>query len=257
MQLVHLPGREVIMDALRIPPSVSFAFEQVVSKVCYEAKVDYDDRPFMSRELQHLESFWRRETEKGLSTDDAQEQALAAFGSVEDVARKLRQPLWRRLLLFESYRAERYIVFLCIGVIVGFFFSALLIWRTAPKRLDFVTFFKPIGYMLNPIYALIALFLVRWRPKIKNCILRYLALLRFIIAPIVVTGLLNVILTPIKGARFIIYEGIEFEFGSIICATWYIMLVPLGLVAAACYISELFGLPQRHKRAQAKLRTRL
>ena len=243
------------MDNLRVPPAVSFAFEQVVSKVCFESKVDYDDRPFMARELQnHLESFWRRETEKGLSTDDAQEQALAAFGSVEDVARRLRQPLWRRIMFFESYRAERFIVFLCIAVVHGFFCyindSVYKLTRTPADSNGYAA----LGYIINPIEATAALLILQWKPK--NRFLRLLAWVRFIPSPLIFTQLIFMFVAPIIRFKYLLYAGIRTGRWDIYSCTVFTILIPLGSIAVACFCSELLRRPQRHQRAQAKLRAK-
>jgi len=246
------------MDDFRVPPAASFAFEQIVSKVCDAAKVDYNERPYVARELQnHLESFWRREIENGLSTDDAQQQALASFGRVEDVARNLRQPLWKRLLFFERYRAERFITFLCIGVAIGFFISIIDIVYNDSKIPNDPEDFGAIGFMLNPVFAITALFIVRWKPKTPNRLLRLLAWSRFIVSPLVATGLLAVLFAPIRGMRMMIHAGLEASPEEIFVFTCFVFLTPMGVLAAACYISELLGLPRRRMRMKSALRAKM
>ena len=54
------------MSELRIPPAVSFTFEKLISAICEMAKIDYDDRPYATRELlSQLESRWRKEIARG------------------------------------------------------------------------------------------------------------------------------------------------------------------------------------------------
>ena len=236
------------MDLCRVPPAVSFAFEQVVSKICDEAKVDYDERAFVARELQnHLESFWRREIEAGLSTEDAQGRALACFGQVRDVARNLRKPLWRRLLLFERYRAERFITFLSVSFAMEFLVAMIDIGSVGTKSINELKSFIPVGYMLNPFFALGALFSVRWKPKVNNRLIRALALVRFLPLPLIFTALIADLYGPIRGIRMMVHAGLESCFADCFLLGCFILLIPLGIVAASCFISELLGLPKRCK----------
>ena len=237
------------MDDLRIPPAVTFAFEQIVSRVCDEAKVDYGERPFVARELNnHLQDLWRRGIEASMSTDDAQAAAIVSFGRLEDVARSLRQPFWRRLLFYERYQAARYIVFLVMGTIINYACAVnVMDGQKTTENARMVA----LGYTLNPAFATMSLLAIRWTPR--NLILKILAVPRYLLFAVVLTGLFNVVVTPgmmcfgdLKAEGF--YRFISDPIGCVI----FVLGILGGWIAAACFVSELFGLAQRSARKRVR-----
>jgi len=92
----HLPPGTLILMASdsRIPPGVTLAFEKAATQICNDAKLDYDEWPLRAYEtVTHLQERWRDGILKGLSTDEAERQALNAFGKLSAVARSLRKPV--------------------------------------------------------------------------------------------------------------------------------------------------------------------
>ena len=232
----------------RVPPSVSFAFEQIVSKVCNEAKVDHDERPFMARELQnHLESYWRREIERDASTDQAQEMALAAFGSVSNVARRLRQPLWKRLLLFERYRAERAILLLSVSIAIGPMCGINELIRQNVENPGNQMAFMIVGTIMNPVLGFLATMLVQWKSHSKYMVIRILWFSRFIFSPLIFSSLFGIILLP-SSTLFDLIVHKDVNRAYYLFAIGLAALIPLSFIATSCLISELFSLPQRYKR---------
>lgn len=237
------------MDTIRIPPAVAFVFEQYASKICDEAKVDYEERPFIARELQnHLNHFWKRAIADGKSTDDAETAAIVAFGNVENVARSIRQPYWKRLLFFERCRAARFIWFMIVGAVINFFCTVVAI---DPNKTHQISNWVALGYMLNPIYAIISLLVIKWKPK--TTFLKIAFSIRYLLFFCVFTGVLNVFLVPAIYLFRSLHEpspanwNWQADLFLNLCLT---ILVILGWIAGFCFLSELFSWPRKYARKQ-------
>jgi len=104
------------MDDLRIPPSVSFHFEQVVALAGDHAKLDPTEWAIRSRELMgQLEYRWREGIESGLSTEEAQQRALDLFGEPAEVGKRFQKKWESNLLFSNGWRLFRIIVFLLVA----------------------------------------------------------------------------------------------------------------------------------------------
>ena len=108
-------------DELRVPPSVTMAFEGAATQICNDAKLDYDEWPLRAYEtVTHLQERWRKCIQDGMGTDEAERQALRSFGDFSVVARSHRKPWHVRMLIHQRCRADRFFFFLAAYV----FFSS-------------------------------------------------------------------------------------------------------------------------------------
>ena len=99
-------------DELRVPPSVTMAFEGAATQICNDAKLDYDEWPLRAYEtVTHLQERWRKCIQDGMGTDEAERQALRSFGDFSVVARSHRKPWHVRMLIHQRCRADRFFFF--------------------------------------------------------------------------------------------------------------------------------------------------
>jgi hypothetical protein len=109
----------------RVPPAISYRFQQFVESICEKANIDYEDRQARSWEwrLRLEELFWRFEA-KG-SDDEAAEAAQHAFGKPEEIIRSLKGGFkgWlRRLLTYARYRTMRFILIVLAAQMVEYLY---------------------------------------------------------------------------------------------------------------------------------------
>ena len=231
---------------LRVPPAVTVGFERLALSICEEAKLDFAEWASKTHELVgHLQELWREGVELGLNTDASEARALDAFGTVEQVGRSLRLPWFRRYMLFERYRGQRYAAYLCGATLCAYAgVGRLVIENEQHYSVGSVGFFYLLATSLNGAVCLAALLLVKWQPAIQSSIIRAFFAGRWIVAPMIVLGLLNVtVFELIFLPSQIVYaiRDVSNLPGLVFDATASV----LGLLGAACYISELLSIPQR------------
>lgn len=236
----------------RVPPAVSLNFERLVLDVCNRARLDFDDWPLEARELlNHLENRWREGIEMGLSTGAAEERAVALFGDVKQVARSLRAPWLRRMLFYRRYRAERYFAILASVVINAWMCLAIiLIELTASgtaQSLNARNLFGILSASTQGITCLFCIRAIRWTPETACVWLRRLLSLRYLLGVIVLSTFVNLPVTP-----FVCWYGFPWSnpFGWVDAGflAMHLGMAPLGLLAAACILSETLGWPENKQR---------
>lgn len=89
-------------------PGLRHDFEAFSNRVCWEAQVDSSRRFETSANIvNHLEQSWAEAFEGGFSEREAAACAFRMFGDEKGAADFLRQPFWKRLLLYDDYRINR------------------------------------------------------------------------------------------------------------------------------------------------------
>ncbi len=97
-----------------VSPEIRLRFEEFVSRICDEGKVEARERPCKIREwTNRLERLFRENIADGRATDEeGADSAIEAFGSVENISKTLRgglRGLWHRLLYYSNYSTHRLI----------------------------------------------------------------------------------------------------------------------------------------------------
>lgn len=232
------------MSDLRVPPAVSLAFERVVADVCHRAKLETEEWPLRAHELlNHLQDRWREGIEAGLGTDAAQERALQMFGKPETVARRMREPWWKRLLLQRRCRLHRNLIFItassvCQGLSAAFTNN----FEGTPVNTGTFT----AGMFLNGLLALGSAWVIAWKPSATNLLLRGVLALRHVVWLLVLSGLLNILLIP----PLMLWQAFGLKKLPDMPAGWVCAAVAAGFYAwlgAACLISECLNLAGRRR----------
>jgi hypothetical protein len=241
-------------NEVRVPPGVTFDFERLAVAICEEAKLDYEQwAPQVHELVTHLQERWREGVEQGLNTDDAESRALELFGSKTQVARSLRASWIRRFLTFQRYRGQRYAMFLCAAVVCAYVTVGMQVHANqANYAVGSVGFFYLLGTSLNGAVALGALALVKWRPQVRSKVLAVLLACRWVVAPLILTGLFNVlimgaVLWPREIARAVLGAPDPYMLVLLSIAGSF------GLIGAAGYVSELVEVPNRRSKRLKKI----
>ncbi len=233
-------------DDLRVPPSVTLSFERLVVAVCEEAKLDFEQwAPKTHEFVTHLQERWREGVEQGLSDTAAESRAVERFGSVAAVGRSLRPTWLRRYLTFQRYRGQRYALFLSGAVFCAYVETESMAATGGAKyEVGSVGFYYLLGCSLNGAVAAGALAIVKWRPSVRARVFKGLLACRWIVAPLMFTGLLNCVLPA-----FVIFPR---EVKAVIHTPSRLPMLAfvgfaacIGLVGTAGYLSELFEVPRR------------
>jgi len=228
------------MSELRVPPAVTFAFERYVAEVCQRARLDDYEWPLRARELlTHLQNRWREGESLGLSTTAAEQRALELFGAPKDVAKGLRRPWWKRLLLHQNCRLHRQLTFLAASLGGTMLLGMAHVFLAKEASLDTA---QIVGSFSNAFIALGALLAVKWQPVDCPAWLRQLLLIRHGLWFFVLAGLFNVIFNPL------------FAFRLFLRLEWWLLATPVlavscgfGVLGAACFWSEIANLSGRRR----------
>ena len=227
------------MPESRVPPAVTFAFERYVAEVCHRARLDDYEWPLKARELlTHLQNRWREGDAMGLSTTAAEQRALDLFGSPKSVARGMRRPWWKRLLLHHNCRLHRHLTFLSASTFV----TLLLGFQHLILKDDLLGAAQIAGSFTNAFFAVGSVFLIKWQPREWPAWLRTVLLVRHVLWFFVATGLLNVVLSPF----LVLVHFVRTDYFAVVLL---LMLAPIsfGFLGAACLVAEILDLPGRRK----------
>lgn len=106
------------MEEHRIPPAVSFRFEQIIAQAAEHAGLEPTEWAIRSHELMsQLEHRWREGIDMGLSTDAAEQRAIELFGDPAAVGRRYQKPMEINLLYSRAWQAARILLFLITSTI--------------------------------------------------------------------------------------------------------------------------------------------
>lgn len=104
------------MEEHRIPPAVSFRFEQIIAQAAEHAGLEPTEWAIRSHELMsQLEHRWREGIDMGLSTDAAEQRAIELFGDPAAVGRRYQKPMEVNLLYSRAWQAARILLFLFVS----------------------------------------------------------------------------------------------------------------------------------------------
>ena len=104
------------MEEHRIPPAVSFHFEQIIALAAEHARLEPTEWAIRSHELMgQLEHRWREGIDQGLSTDEAERRAVELFGDPVSVGRRYQKPMEVNLLYSRAWQAARLLLFLFVS----------------------------------------------------------------------------------------------------------------------------------------------
>ena len=253
----------------RIPPGVTLAFEKAATQICNDAKLDYDEWPLRAYEtVTHLRERWRDGILKGLSTDEAERQALNAFGKLSAVARSLRKPWPVRILVHQRYRPERFFLFLVAYVffswlsVLDVHYRAFLDGKAVdlsrlmlPFNNDYYPSFVHIFSSINlPFFvdglgtffvglaALASVVAIQWQSNFKNPLLNQILLSRYLLSLVALFTIGMIAIRPVylTWDTFKHYQDDLFYQGYCLL---HIASIFLGWFGAACLISELLDFP--------------
>ena len=232
------------MPELRVPPATTRTFERLVTGICNRARLETEDWPLRAHELlNHLQDRWREGIEAGLTTEAAEERALQLFGKPGAVARRMKERWWKRLLLQRRFRLHRNLVYVS-SAFIGQGLCALFVkfYENNPQA----SHEYAVGSILFSLLPLACAWVVSWKPKITNVLLRWLFALRNVLWLSVVSGFLNeLFISPILLRRaYILKELPDLEIG------WACFMVAAGIygcVGGACLLSEALNLAGRRR----------
>jgi len=241
---------------IRIPPAVSLAFERVAYQVCVFAKLDYDDWYLHVHELRtHLQERWKEGIEIGLSTDKAEEHALAMFGNPRAIAKSLRKPWLVRLLNYKRFRSERLLTFLAAYV----FFSWMQVLDVhyrhyldsnsldpdtimLPFSLEFFT--DGLGTFFVGILTVLSVGVIQWEPMFANAKWNQFFLIRHILMVVIVFSTFELAVKPCV-LTLQTFQNYDSDLSYQGYCVLHLLGVVFGWLGVACLASELFGLPAK------------
>lgn len=106
------------MEEHRIPPAVSFRFEQIIAQAAEHAGLEPTEWAIRSHELMsQLEHRWREGIDMGLSTDAAEQRAIELFGDPAAVGRRYQKPMEVNLLYSRAWQVARILLFLITSTV--------------------------------------------------------------------------------------------------------------------------------------------
>ena len=161
-----------------ISPAVKFQFEQFISDICDEGKVDPEERPKTIREWTgYLGEQFRKIVAAGRTTDEeAARKVIEQFGPARSVIKSRRgglRGLWHRLLYYSNYSTHRSIA----PVAFCLFHAETTFWQQdTVSGLSYKSFGIAIlsWHYYVPIIILLAMVLaraaVRKFPEVKHLI---------------------------------------------------------------------------------------
>ena len=118
-QILFEKGTCVFVEEVVVPPGVRYEFDDFVAQVCDRARADSSTRSESARNLINgLEQTWQSAVVAGASTEAATRRAYERFGSVEEAAGILRQPLWVRVLMYGDHRPHRMLACLLFAMLL-------------------------------------------------------------------------------------------------------------------------------------------
>ncbi len=237
------------MSELRVPPAVTFHFEQVVAEVCESAMLDYDEVPFASNEiLQHLENRWRDHIATGLGTDAAEALALEEFGSPEVVGKAYRKPFFKRLLYDKRTSSLRLFIIFAHGIAISYANACGIIKDTKDITSRESLLYIHQGSFLNPLIFILAIKLIHWKPRNLPLALRYFLYLRYLPAISFVGFLSQALVIPV----ITVWKTFEqcagqqpIQYGYLLVALTFVFS---GWLSFGCAISELFDWPGKYQK---------
>jgi hypothetical protein len=139
-----------------IPPGTAWEFEKYVSEICDRAEIDREDKVLLAYELQtHLQEAWRDGIDENLTTDDAQQRAIERLGSVESVARSLKEKDWRQFIWWNDARPMRFFVILAFCCAESWF-DGMVFAGSTHNRKDVLTVLLTISDNLGKIVVVLA-----------------------------------------------------------------------------------------------------
>lgn len=148
------------MDASwRVPPAVSAHFGRLAYQVCNGARLDYKELPSRASEMvTSLEHRWRKGIDDGLTTEAAETKAIEWFGDLSIAIKRLQEPWYCRLFLYERSRWARLVVFVAafmfyswLTMIRLYIVPTLLIPSNSPAFKEDA--FANLEHMLIPLTA--------------------------------------------------------------------------------------------------------
>ena len=234
---------------LRVPPAVMLDFERIVAEVCDVAKLDYDERPLTTNELLgFLQECWREGVQRGLSTDDAKEDALERFGDLERVGKSFRRPWIKRIIYQKNYKAARYLMVLGVGLTNAFMAGLMASkMQTGDVNVAIYLLSLAMGFSLGPLYALIACLTIHIKFPKTPCWVQILWRGRYILFPIIVYGMIELLTGPFI-TYWLIAQNVSTDMVACILNMIDTALIPLNIIASFCLISEALNWADRKKK---------
>ena len=266
---------------LRIPPSVTFAFERTATQVCNEAKLDYDEWSLRAYEaVTHLRESWRKGIRNGLSTDEAERQALVSYGDLSIAAKSWRKSWLLRMLFHQRCRSERFFLFLAAYVffswlaVLDVHFRAYLDGKgidlhqlmlpfnpaalgdrsEIPKVAQIISFLVRPGFFIDGLgtffvglAAVASVVTIQLQFHFKKPLLNQVFVSRYLLSVVALFAIVTLAIWPayLTWITFTHYEDSLFYQGYCVM---HIGAIFFGWFGAACLISELFDLPGMMRR---------
>ena len=262
-------------DELRVPPSVTMAFEGAATQICNDAKLDYDEWPLRAYEtVTHLQERWRKCIQDGMGTDEAERQALRSFGDLSVVARSHRKPWHVRMLIHQRCRADRFFFFLAAyvffswlavldvhfrgyldgkppdmaGIMLPFNPNALDGNERYPSPLKIIASIEPrffiegLGTFFVGLAAVASVVAIHWRSNFKNRLLNQIFLSRYLLSVVAIFAVVMLSIWP----AYLTWKTLKLHTPDLFYQGYCLLHISgifLGWFGAACLISELFDFP--------------